>query len=96
MIYRYSFRTDVEFPDVEATLLLALWSLESLYGESAVRLESPHQTDEVARTVEVEGSTPIGAALNRLLVGLLAREFGSASFRVERLDERPRRSTHDR
>ena len=83
--HKYSFSEKAPFASVEATLLLALWALESIYGESAVRLDAPHVVDEDLGTVAIDGSTAIGRTLNKLFVGFLSREYGHKAFRVARL-----------
>ncbi|QDT55939.1 hypothetical protein Pan44_39870 [Caulifigura coniformis] len=86
-IHRYSFRPQTSFPSVEATLLLALWATESIFGEAAVRLDAAHVIDEEHRVIEVDSSTRIGRTLNKLLVGFLVREYGPGAFDVERRGE---------
>jgi hypothetical protein len=83
-MYRYSFSEDTAFEQVQSTLLLALWATESIHGDAAVRLDAAHSTDDERRLIEIDGTTPTGLTLNKLLVGFLVREFGPLGFRVER------------
>jgi membrane-bound lytic murein transglycosylase B len=86
-VHRYKFRSKTDFTSVEGTLLLALWATESIFGESAVRLDAAHVIDEEGRTIEIDGSTRIGRTLNKLLVGFHVREYGPGAFDVERRGE---------
>jgi DNA-directed RNA polymerase specialized sigma24 family protein len=38
-------------------------------------------------TIMIDASTEVGRALNRVFVGLVTREFGAGSFRVERVQQ---------
>ncbi|MCA9053411.1 MAG: hypothetical protein KDA75_06220 [Planctomycetaceae bacterium] len=87
--YRYKFAADVEMSEVSASLLLATWTTESLHGEARVRLDSSHAFDAAKRSCVIDAETDVGRDLNRVFVGLLRREFGEMSFRVERLTKLP-------
>jgi len=41
----------------------------------------------------IDAATPVGRDLNRVFIGLVTREFGPDSFRVERVD-RARDAAH--
>jgi hypothetical protein len=84
-VYRYTFPPHVPVEDIEATLLLALWGAESLFGESQVRMDAAHYLDADRRTCVIDASTPVGRDVNRLFVGFVRREYGDDSFRVERV-----------
>jgi hypothetical protein len=84
-LYRYVFSAEVPVEEVEASLVLALFAVESLHGEAQTRLDARHWLDAERRACVVDAGTPVGRALNRLFVGFLRREFGEAAFRVERL-----------
>jgi len=88
-LYRYSFPPCVPVEEIEATLLLALWGAESLYGEAQVRLDATHFLDSDRRACVIDASTPVGRDVNRLFVGFVRREFGQDAFRVERVDAVP-------
>jgi hypothetical protein len=85
-VYRYSFPPPVPLDEIEATLLLALWGAESLYGESQVRLDATHLLDRDRRACVIDAGTPVGRDVNRLFVGFVRREFGDDAFRVERVE----------
>lgn len=89
MIYRYKFHRYVPLEDVEATLLLALMSAESLHGEAQVRLDAAHFLDSDRSTCVIDAGTPVGCDLNRLFVGFIRREFGVDAFTVERVNAVP-------
>lgn len=85
LVYRYTVRECVPLDDIEATLLLAIWSVEALYGAAPVRLESAHLFDRERRVCVIDAGSRIGRALSRLVVGLLTRQFGVEAVEVRRL-----------
>jgi len=84
-LYRYTFAPEVPPEEVEATLLLALFAVESLHGEAQVRLDAAHALDPDRRGCILDAATPVGRDLNRVFVGFLQREFGPDAFQVERV-----------
>lgn len=88
-LYRYHFADHVVAEEIEATLLLSLFALESLHGESQVRLDAAHHFDAQRRTCVLDAGTDVGRDFNRVFVGFLRREYGEDAFRVERLREKP-------
>jgi len=85
-IYRYSFAPSVQFEEVEASLVLAVLAVESLHGESQVRLDAGHALDADKRQIVIDATTQVGCDLNRMFVGFISREFGADVFEVERAD----------
>jgi hypothetical protein len=84
-VYRYTFAPAVVIEDVEASLLLAVLSTESIHGESQVRLDAQHLLEAETRACVIDASTPVGMDLNRLFTGFLRREFGEDQFEVKRM-----------
>jgi hypothetical protein len=84
-VYRYEFTDAVPVVEVETTLVLSIFGVESLHGEAQTRLDAQHAFDAKRRVVVIDASTPVGRDLNRLFIGFMTREFGSSSFRVERV-----------
>jgi hypothetical protein len=89
-IYRFTFGAAVPAEEIEATLVLALFGVESLHGEAQVRLDAAHVFDAAGRACVIDAGTAVGRDLNRLFVGFLRREFGADVFRVERVGALPR------
>jgi hypothetical protein len=85
-VYRYKFDASVPIEDIEASLLLALLSVESIHGESQVRLDAAHFLDAETHTCTVDANTDVGRDLNRLFTGFVRREFGEDMFQVKRMD----------
>ena len=81
-VYRYTFPPEVSLDEVEASMVLAEWGVESLHGESQVRLDASHRLDVDKRAWVIDAGTLVGRDLNRLFVGYLRREFAGA-FHVE-------------
>ena len=67
--YRYLFRATTPPEEVEATLVLAIFAVEALHGESQTRLDATHAFDADLRTVVIDAGTPVGRDLNRVFVG---------------------------
>lgn len=93
-VYRYEFADAVPAVEVEATLVLSIFGVESLHGESQTRLDVQHAFDGKRRVVVIDGSTPVGRDLNRLFIGFVTREFGPGSFRVERIQQTTQQPKH--
>jgi hypothetical protein len=88
-VYRYEFTEVVPAVEVETTLVLSIFGVESLHGESQTRLDAQHAFDGKRRIVVIDASTAVGRDLNRLFIGFMTREFGPGSFRVERVQQAP-------
>lgn len=86
-VYRYVFADEVPAVEVETTLVLSIFGVESLHGESQTRLDAQHAFDAKRRVVAIDASTSVGRDLNRLFIGFMTREFGPGSFRVERVQK---------
>lgn len=80
--YRFQFEPDVSLTEVEQTLHLALFAVEGLFGEARVRLEASYRLDERGDAILVNGISDVGAAVVKVFVGLLLREFGADAFQV--------------
>src|SRR4051794_7912658 len=85
-LYRYTFAAEVPAEEVEASLLLALFAVESLHGEAQTRLDAAHYFDADRRACVIDAGTAVGRDLSRIFTGFLAREFGPGSFQVERVE----------
>jgi hypothetical protein len=85
-VYRYKFDESLDIAEVEATANLAVLTTESLHGESRVRLETRHRFDAHTRSCVIDATGEVSVDLNRIFLGLISREFGASSFRVERID----------
>jgi hypothetical protein len=92
-VYRYQFAEEMEFEQVEATLMLAIAAAESLHGAAQVRLEVTHTLDHERRVCVIDASSNVSRDLNRLFTGFIEREFGPDAFRVERRSSVPARCT---
>jgi len=84
-VYRYLFTDVIPPEEVEATLVLSIFAVESLHGESQTRLDAAHAFDGRKRTVVIDANTDVGRDFNRVFIGFITREFGPGSFRVERV-----------
>ncbi len=87
LLFKYRFTDSLHMPDVEAAFVLAIFAVESIYGESDTRLLAEHALDADKRSCVIDSSTAIGRDLNRLFVGFLTREFGPDVFTVERIQD---------
>lgn len=87
--YRYTFPPGPGTDDLQDTLLLAVLACEALHGDARVRLEGDYSFDRRHRRCEIATTSDVGRDLNRLFAGLVAKEFGRDSFRVQHLEEIP-------
>src|SRR4051794_23778386 len=90
-VYRYVFPPEVQLPEVEATLALAILAAEALHGTATMLLDAGHYLDVESRTCVVDATAPVGRDLNCLFTGFLIGEFGEGAFTVERVAEAPAR-----
>jgi hypothetical protein len=88
-LYRYAFDEAVPGEEIETTLVLSIFAVEALHGESQTRLDAAHAFDGKRRRVVIDATTAVGRDLNRVFVGFVTREFGPGSFRVERVPKQP-------
>lgn len=89
-VYRYVFDKSISMEETEATLHLAILAAESLFGESAVRLDAAYSIDEERRVCVVDATNEVGQCICRVFTGYLTREFGDSAFRVRPIDTRKR------
>lgn len=82
--HRYVFKQTVPLTAVESSLILALWSCESLHGEARVQLEAFYEFQADGRGLIIDSGTVVGQDLNKLFTGLMQREFGHGAFAVVR------------
>jgi hypothetical protein len=85
-VYRYEFLADAPLEEIESALVLALFSTESLHGQTRTRLESAHYLDRERRRLVLDASSRVGADFSRLFTGFLVRELGPDCFTVELID----------
>ena len=84
-IYRYKFDESVAPEDIEAALVLAIWSSEALHGEAQTRLDAAHFLDCETRTCIIDAGTAVGRDFCRLFLTFVRRECGDDSFQVDRV-----------
>lgn len=85
-IVRYTFSQSVNMREAEETLLLAVLAVESLFGESTVRLDASFSVDSSRRACVIDAGTEAGQAICRVFTGFLTREFGHDAFEIHRVD----------
>lgn len=90
-VFRFSFSSDVPVDEVEMTLQLASFAVEGMFGMARVRLDFGYFVDAPHRTIFVDGTKEVGATIVQAFLGLLLREFGEDSFRVERIQAQQHR-----
>jgi len=90
---RYTFSQSVSMREAEETLLLAILAVESLFGESTVRLDASFSIESSRRACVIDSSTDVGRAICRVFTGFVSREFGSEAFKIHRVDSPPATET---
>lgn len=89
MRYRFSFPDARTCDEAKLTLSLAVLAVEGLFGTAQVQIDVSYQLDAAARSIVVDGSTAVGAALVKVFANLALREFGEQNVNVERMDRSP-------
>jgi hypothetical protein len=92
-VYRFAFDKAINMREAEETLLLAVLAVESLFGESTVRLDASFSVDSSHRACVIDASTDVGRAICRVFTGFVSREFGGDAFQIHRVDSPPARET---
>lgn len=87
--HQYVFKQSVPMSAVESSLILALWSCESLHGEARVQMDALYEFNSDNRHLIVDSGTEVGQDLNKLFTGLMQREFGHGAFSVVRQSAEP-------
>lgn len=87
LVYRYVLCRPIPFPDVMATLDLALIAVQSLHGQERTRLDARFASDARKQTLAIDAGTPVGQALNQIFTGFARREFGEHALRIERVSQ---------
>ena len=65
-VVRYTFSQSVSMREAEETLLLAVLAVESLVGESTVRLDASFSVDTSQSACVIDASTDVGRAICRV------------------------------
>jgi len=86
-VFRFTFSSHVPLDEAEATLQLATFAAEGVFGPARVRLDFTYHLDTDHRMVVVDGSKEVGDMVVQLYTGLLLREFGEDAIRVERVTQ---------
>jgi hypothetical protein len=87
---QFVFAPDVSVDDAEMTLHLAMFALEGLTGRVRVRLDARYRVAPDKRSIFVACDNRVARMVVRVFAGLLAREFGEDSFRVDPVVALPR------
>lgn len=88
-VFRVSLSTEVPLDEAEMTLQLATFAAEGLFGIAQVRLDVGYHLDRDHHAILIDGTTEVGAAVVRLFLGLLLREFGEDAFHIDRVCSTP-------
>jgi hypothetical protein len=83
--FRFVFHADVPLDEVELTLLLATFAAEGLFGIPRVAMECRYELDDAKRTIELKADSEVGVTVAQIFAGLMLKEFGEGSFRVENI-----------
>lgn len=89
-IYRFEFGKDAPAQGVEETLLLAVIAAECLHGSARVRLEASYCMDQNTGVCVIDPGSDAGQDIVRIFTGLAIREFGEDSFKVRRIERKPK------
>lgn len=84
-VYRFEIDHSVPLMEAEASLQLAIFAAEGLFGAARVRMDMAYHLDEPRWAIVADGTTAVGSAVIRMFTALLIREFGESSFQVQRV-----------
>src|SRR4029453_8153666 len=70
-LYRYVFDEAVPGEEIETTLVLSIFAVEALHGESQTRLDAGHAFDGKRRRVVIDATTAVGRGVNRAFLGFV-------------------------
>jgi hypothetical protein len=80
----FIFEPHVPLADAEMSLHLAMFAVEGLAGRAQVSLDGNYQIDADKHVIAIDGGNRVGQMIARVFAGLLFREFGEHTFRIER------------
>ncbi len=95
-VYRFTFSRAADLVEAEATLHLALYASEGLFGSARVRLEFGYQLDASRNAMLVDATTEVGSVVARIFTALLLREIGEGAFEVRVAEPQPRDVTAEK
>jgi hypothetical protein len=83
--FRFAFERHIPLAAVETSLHLAMFAVEGLVGRVRVRLGANYVVNESDHAIDINGDERVVQLIARVFAGLLLREHGEDSFRVDRL-----------
>ena len=84
-VYRFEFAGKAPAKKIEESLFWAVFNAESVFGKPRVRLDASFLFDREKRVCVIDKATEVGQPIAQVFTSLVTREFGEASFKVERL-----------
>ncbi len=95
-VFRFSISNEIPLDEAEMTLHLATFAAEGLFGTARVRLEFGYHLDSNRHVILVDGSKEAGAAVVKIFIALLLREFGEEDFSIQRVPLSNSHTEHER
>ena len=83
-ICKFKFNKEIPRDEIEAMIARAIFTTETLYGKSKVRLSAAYLAMDDKVIVDV--STTVGQHIAEVFVSLVNWEFGETSYSVERIE----------
>ena len=83
-ICKLKFNKEIPRDEIEAMIARAIFTTETLYGKSKVRLSAAYLAMDDKVIVDV--STTVGQHIAEVFVSLVNWEFGETSYSVERIE----------
>lgn len=87
LFQRYSFSTETDMNDVHAAMLLAMWGVESLHGQTAFHRDARYFLDTDERTCTIGLKTEVSRDLNQLFDGFLRRELRADAYWITHITQ---------
>jgi len=95
-VYRFTFCRAADLTEVEATLHLALFASEGLFGPARVRLDAAYRLDVARSAILVDATTEVGSVVARIFTSLLLRELGAHAFEVRAVESQRRAKVEEK
>ena len=80
--YKYRFRKDISFQEVEEILLFSFYAASKIFGNDRVCRDGAYLPDPAARTLIVDVSTFVGQIVNAVFWAATVRHYGGDCFGV--------------
>lgn len=87
--YIYRFEKQVQFDEIDDTLMLATLAAECIHGRTQIHLDARFKATRKDNVCWIDADSEVGQHIARIFAGFMVRLFGEQAFKVERLVSDP-------